>query len=253
VRTTTFNKPILARLLQNRLALFLLLLAIESLFFVTNMANSVLRAPDAGWELKIDTIDNHLTPQGVWLIPYGIGFVFAMLIPLYAAYVMPIKLFRQFLFSMGIAALLSYVIYMALPTYVMKPTPDMVPGDNVFSQLLRGIYETDNAYSTHNAAPSQHVFYAILNACFMIRFRPRARTFGLWTALAALISASALLTRQHHSPDLITGYLMAIFAYYVGLWAGEYVTERLDDEHAPVVAPSWRLIRRAERTRADSI
>jgi len=246
-------KPWLARLFKNRLALFLALLAIQSLFFVTNTANSLLREPDDGVELKIAFIDNHLTPGGIWLIPYVIGFFFAALIPWWAAHNMPIKLYRQFILSMALAALFSYAVYILFPTYVVKPTASDVPGRDIFSQLLRLVYETDNAYSTHNAAPSQHVFYAVINMCFVIRFRPSPRVFWTWTTLAALITASALLTRQHHSPDLITGYIVAIGAYWAGLRLGEWVTDRLDDEFHPALAPARRLLLRRRTIRADSI
>lgn len=234
------------RIFQSRLTLFLILVGIQSLFFVTNMANSMLREPDDGWELKIGFIDNHLSPAGLWLIPYTIGFFFAALIPLWAAYNMPIKLYRQYVLGMAVAALFSYVIYMLLPTYVVKPTADQVPGNDIFSQMLRHAYTADNAYSTHNAAPSQHVFYALINMCFMIRFRPTRRTFWFWSILGALITASALLTRQHHSPDLIAGYVVAIAAYWIGLYLGERITRRLDDEHILYAAPlpRWQLPRR---------
>ncbi|NLX11772.1 MAG: phosphatase PAP2 family protein [Chloroflexi bacterium] len=237
------TKDLLVRILRNRLALFAILLIIQSLFFVTNMANSLLREPDDGWELKIAAIDNHLSPMGIWLIPYAVGFLLAALLPLWAAFYMPIKLYRQFILAMGVAAVFSYIIYIVFPTYVVKPRPEDVPGSDILSVLLRTAYEADNAYSTHNAAPSQHVFYAIINACFMIRFRPRPRVFWVWTTLAALISASALLTRQHHSPDLIAGYLTAAGAYYAGLWLGERVTAWLGDEHSPLIAPWQRRLR----------
>lgn len=238
------TKVLVDRLLRNRLALFLLLLAVQSLFFVTNGLNSILRAPTEGWELKIAAVDNHLTPEPLWLLPYGIGFVFSALVPLWAAYHMPIKLYRQFILAMIIAALFSYVIYMTLPTYVTKPLASDVPGNDLFAQLLRHLYEADNTFSTHNAAPSQHVFYALIITCFMIRFRPRARTFWFWSLLASLITVSALFTRQHHSPDLIAGYMVAVGAYYAGLYLGARVTERLEDEHAPIVVSAGPLRRR---------
>ncbi len=246
---TTRTFP-LARLMQNRLALFLILLVIEAQFFVINMLNSQLRAPTDGWELIIPAIDNHLSPQGIWLIPYMVGFVLTAALPFWAAFVMPNKLFRQFVFSMAFAALVSYAIYIAVPTYVTKPSPQEVHGNDLFSVMLRNSYKLDAAASTHNAAPSQHVFYAIINMCYMIRFRPRPRVFIVWVTLGTLISASTLMTMRHNSPDLITGYLLALLAYSVGLWLGEWVTALLGDEHAPIQRPSLASLgirRRAPR------
>ena len=77
----------------------------------------------------------------------------------------------------------------------------------------------------------------------MIHFRPRKRVFIFWTLLAALISASALLTMRHNSPDLIAGYLVAVGAYYVGLYAGDRITQWLGDEECPVILPviDWQI------------
>jgi len=238
------------RLVQNRLALFLALLAIEGLFFVTNGLNSVLRAPTDGWELVLQPYDDQITPNGYWLIPYFVGFAFAALIPLWAAFVMPITLYRQYIFAMASAALVSYALYMLFPTYVTKPAPEEVPGSDFFAEMLRSTYELDAAASTHNAAPSQHVFYALINMAFVIRYRPRPRVFGLWVLLGALISASTVLTQRHNLPDLITGYAMAVAAYYAGLWLGERVTQRLGDAEQAYPIPLGPLGRRVRRLRA---
>ncbi|WP_162909533.1 phosphatase PAP2 family protein [Aggregatilinea lenta] len=219
---------------------------------MTNGLNSTLRAPTDGWELKIAAVDNHLTPQGIWLIPYAIGFVCTALVPLWAAYRMPIKLYRQFILAMIVAALFSYVLYMAVPTYVVKPHATDVAGNDIFSQLLRHLYDADNDFSTHNAAPSQHVFYAIIIMCFMIRFRPNSRSFITWTIMGALVTVSALLTRQHHSPDLIAGYAVAVGAYYAGLALGERATFRLGDEAVPLEMSFGPLARRLRTRRTMS-
>lgn len=225
------------RVFQNRLMLFLGLFVIQMQFFTINFVNSQLLAPTDGWELKIGWIDNRLTPHAVWLIPYMLGFFLAALIPLWGMYHMPNTLYRQFIFAMAVAALFGYAIYIVFPTYVTKPAPTQVRGDGLLTQLLRFSYELDDAASTHNAAPSQHVFYAILNMCFMIRFRPRPRVFLAWIALAALITASTLLTMRHRSPDVISGYLVAVGAYYAGLYLGRRVTGWLGDADGPIVVP----------------
>ena len=110
----------IARLFQNRLLLLSLLFIIQLQFFVINMLNARLRQPDSGWELKIGIVDNNLTPDGWWLIPYTIGFFCSIIVPLWAMFFMPSKLFRQFLLAMMVAALFSYAIYLLIPTYVVS-------------------------------------------------------------------------------------------------------------------------------------
>ncbi len=234
------RKPLMQRLLRNRWAMATLLAALQAQFFVINALNARLRAPTEGWELQIAAIDQHLTPRGVWLVPYGLGIVLTVLVPLWALLHMPTLLYRQYLFALTTALVVGYVVYIFLPTYVTKPAPQEVPGNDFFARLLRRSYEADAAFSTHNAAPSQHVFYAVLNACFVIRFRPRWRVLAVWATLATLITASTVLTARHNTPDVITGYALAVLAYYAGLWLGRVVTEALGDADAPPPNPPLR-------------
>lgn len=231
----------------------MILLAVEFQFFTINLLNTYLRHPTDGWELKFNVVDNHLTPHPIWLIPYFIGFFFAALIPLWALLHMPIQLYRQFILSMVIAGTFSYTIYILLPTYVTKPVPDEVPGHSFFADRLRDTYKADAEASSHNAAPSQHVFYALLNMCFMIRWRPQKRVFAFWATLATLIIASTLLTQRHNTPDAITGYAVAVGAYYAGCGLGARVTAVLGDEDTPITLSALtrrvqtRLRRRSAR------
>ena len=234
------RKPLVQRLLTNRWAVAGLLMLLQAQFFVINALNAQLRAPTDGWELQIAAIDRHLTPHGIWLVPYGLGIVLTVLVPLWALLNMPTLLYRQYVFALFTALMIGYAIYIFLPTYVTKPAPQDVPGDGFFARLLRQSYEADAAFSTHNAAPSQHVFYAVLNACFVIRFKPRRRVFLLWTTLATLITASTVLTARHNTPDVITGYALAVLAYYVGLWLGRAFTEALGDAETPPPNPPLR-------------
>lgn len=238
---TSGATSLVRRLFQNRLALFLALLLIQLQFFTINLLNAQLRDPTDGWELKIAAIDNHLTPNGLWLIPYSVGFVLSALVPLWAMFTMPNRLYRQFILAMAAAALAGYLVYILFPTYVTKPAPEQVPGEHALAEILRDSYEVDAAASTHNAAPSQHVFYALINMCFVIRFRPTRRVFLTWVTLGALISASTVLTMRHNSPDLISGYLFAVGGYYAGLFLGGRVTDWLGDAGGPIVLPELTL------------
>ncbi len=236
---TILHKPWIKAILQNRLALYAILMVIELQFFSINMLNTTLREPTDGWELKIDVIDNNLTPNGYWLLPYFMGLAFASLIPLWGMLTMPNRIYREFVLALALALTFSYVVYILVPTYVVKPAPDAVPGDDWFARLLRRTYEADAAASSHNAAPSQHVFYALLNMCFMIRFRPTQRTFWIWTGLGTLITVSTLTTMRHNSPDLITGFMVAVVMYYAGVYLGGRLTDALADDDDPIRLPGW--------------
>ena len=234
------RKPPVQHLFKNRWAVAGLLMLLQAQFFVINALNARLRAPTDGWELRIAAVDSHLTPHGIWLVPYGLGIALTVLMPLWAMWNMPTLLYRQYVFALVTALVIGYAIYIFLPTYVTKPAPEDVPGDGLFARLLRHSYEADAAFSTHNAAPSQHVFYAVLNACFVIRFKPRLRVFLLWTTLATLITASTVLTARHNTPDVITGYALAVLAYYAGLWLGRTFTDALGDAETPPPHPPLR-------------
>ena len=95
----------------------------------------------------------------------------------------------------------------------------------------------------------------MLNMCFMIQFRPRPRVFWLWVTLATLISASTLMTMRHNSPDLITGFAVAVLAYYAGMWLGARITEKLGDGDAPITMPgrAWIVQRRQTRSEASQM
>lgn len=242
-----------ARLFQNRLALFLLLLGIQLIFLVINGLNAQLRAPTEGWEIRFPPVDDHITPHGAWLIPYFIGFFFTALVPLWAMFNMPNLLYRQFVLAMGLAALFSYVIYIFLPTYTTNPAPSEITGKDIFSWALRTTYESNETASSHNSSPSQHVFYALLNACFMIRFRPRPRVFWAWTVLAALILASTVLTKQHNVPDIVTGSATAIVMYYAGLALGQRITDRLGDADDPIRLPAFLQFERRPSRRTPGV
>ncbi len=135
---------------------------------------------------------------------------------------MPNKIYRQFVLAVALALMFSYVhLYsVSRPTW-SNPAPDRVSGDDMFARALRRTYEADAAISSHNAAPSQHVFYALLNMCFMIRLPTSLRVCSwFWVILAALICVSTLATMRHNTPDVIGGYLVAIGAYYCRDCAG---------------------------------
>jgi protein-tyrosine phosphatase len=99
-----------------------------------------------------------------------------------------------------------FFLLMPLQSAFIRPAPSGIMGP-LFSLL----HFFDHPY---NLFPSLHITLGtILWAHYIKRTRPLFRRFlHLWFALIAL---STLLTWQHHSPDLIGGFALAILCLYL--------------------------------------
>lgn len=88
-----------------------------------------------------------------------------------------------------------------------------VTGLDWASTLLRFLYANDRA---NNAFPSGHMYFAVLLAYFVTRWKPRL----LWFAalLVILVVGSTLFTGQHYVLDLVGGALFATVGISIGMW-----------------------------------
>ncbi len=121
-----------------------------------------------------------------------------------------IRVYDSAALSMITALLVSYTFYLLVQSYVARP---VVTGDDLFSQLLRGVYRGDNPY---NDFPSLHVSISTVLAIHWWRFNRRAG----WVAAvwAIVVIASTQLVHQHYLADVAGGLLVAFGASWV--WRG---------------------------------
>jgi membrane-associated phospholipid phosphatase len=119
-------------------------------------------------------------------------------------------LYQAFVFSLLTVMLVSYVVYIVYPTYVVRPS---VHGDDWLNQMIAFLYLNDRA---NNAFPSGHAYNTVLIALFWWRWLPRQR--WLWLTITVVVLLSTLYTRQHNLPDLLGGILFAWLGYRLGLW-----------------------------------
>ena len=145
------------------------------------------------------------------VVPYLLGNVLFIGLPIWAAIRARPHEFEAYTVSILLATAVSYVIYLVFPTFVTRPE---ITSTDVFSRAIIILYQTDRAY---NAAPSGHAFYTVLSFLYLGRWKPNFRP--IWVAVAALILASTLLTRQHYVLDLVSGLALAILAYTTGHFA----------------------------------
>jgi membrane-associated phospholipid phosphatase len=189
--------------LRGRLAWVVALFAVQLLYFPINrtvQGGVVLSTP---W-------DAYFSLRPVWVIPYLLSLVWWGACFVWAAWKMEDALFQAFAIGLIAVMLASYVVYIAYPTYVVRPSP---VGDDLLTRMVQILYENDRV---NNAFPSGHTYNTVLIALFWWRWRPRQR--WLWLAITAVVLLSTLYTCQHNLPDLGGGIVFAWLGYRFGLW-----------------------------------
>lgn len=145
-------------------------------------------------------------------------------IPLLPALSVPYLLYLPFLFftavhgvmatkewkrvgtSLIIVQLVACVIYYFYQTHVPRPA---VIGTDVFSDLVRFIYASDQPYNTF---PSLHVAHSTVSLYWWRRLYPK--WFPAAFVLTALIYVATVSLKQHYVVDLPSGALLAA----AGIW-----------------------------------
>jgi membrane-associated phospholipid phosphatase len=181
-----------------------IILASMLLYFPIN------RLMQGGAQLSLP-LDQDIPFYPPFIIPYLLGNLIFVGLPLWAAIRARSGEFEAFAVSLLLATIVSYIVYITFPTYVARP--DIMSGD-VFSNAISTLYQTDRSY---NAAPSGHAFYSTLSFLYLVRWKPQYRL--VWLVAWLIILASTLLIRQHNILDLASGLALAAVAYILGSYA----------------------------------
>lgn len=119
------------------------------------------------------------------------------------------KLLWHMAIAFILAGVISAIIYVIWPTYVIRPE---VTAIDTFSNMVRDLYATDAPY---NALPSGHTFYTLLCFFFYLKL-VRNKTLKILIGIFSfLIIASTLFTKQHYFLDPIGGAIFAVLIYLI--------------------------------------
>lgn len=194
---------------KRRFVWLVIILAFIMLYFPIN------RLIVGGWVLSLP-VDEYIPLYPPALVPYLLGSLLFVGFPIWAAVSSQTREFEAYLISLFAATLISYVAYLALPTYVIRPE---ITSQDYFSEAIALLYQNDYP---HNAAPSGHTFYTLISFLYIRRWRPKLQIASLIVAI--LIITSTLLTKQHYVLDMITGLILGFMAYR----AGRYIQRKWD-------------------------
>jgi len=151
--------------------------------------------------------DENIPLIPVFVVPYLIGIVFWIFSIIFINLKGEKTIVKRFNIAIILASILSVLIYIIYPTYVIRPE---ITSTDVFSNILNFIYANDRVF---NAAPSGHTFYTIL--CLLSLWKVTPKYQAVWFVLSVLIIAATLFTKQHNFLDMIFGFLFALLVYFV--------------------------------------
>lgn len=172
------------------------------LYLTTNrLPHNARRAVVLKWP-----IDDKLPFMPVFILPYCAWFVFIAAVFFWLIFDRRQKrhIYRHTA-AILIAMLISTIIFILYPTHVPRPA---VEENDFFSRLVLAIYSADEPY---NCFPSLHVAVAVISGITLYRYGPKRIGFRVLTAiLIFLIALSTVLTKQHYTPDVIGGLILAL-------------------------------------------
>lgn len=151
----------------------------------------------------VTIVDQWIPFMPVWIIPYVLWYLFLPGVLLLLA-IRDKKACTRALLTQIMGIITCYIMYSIFQTTV--PRPD-VPGTDVFSVLVRGIYSIDEPY---NAFPSIHV----LGASALMLATYGAKNIGKWVnlgvqILGTLIILATVFVKQHVVLDMLAGLILA--------------------------------------------
>lgn len=147
------------------------------------------------WDHAIPFVKYFALPYSVW--------IFYIYVCVIYFFMKDIRVYYRALLTYTICACICYCIYSVFQTTM--PRPEVV-GNDVFSQLMRFLYNRDEPY---NCFPSIHVFssYMVFRLTVASGFRNR-RNLTLIGGMSSLIIASTLFIKQHAIADGVAGIVL---------------------------------------------
>jgi membrane-associated phospholipid phosphatase len=149
------------------------------------------------WDTRLPTL-----PWMIW--PYMLYYVLVF---------SPVALARRWVQIAELAVAYFSVTAVAWALYVMWPVRMVYPAlgcGGLSCRILVDLYQADQGV---NVMPSQHAAHAILAAMFCYSYRSRFAPLVLAGAL--LVSAAAVLTKQHYLVDVPAGLLLGVAGWWL--------------------------------------
>lgn len=142
----------------------------------------------------------------VWIYNLWYPYLF---VSLYFVYKNNKDQFLHFLFSTALGTIICDIIFIILPTYVVRPA---ITGTGLSAFLLDVTYYFDTP--ALNCFPSAHCLFCFIYIITIIFSKNISKTFKAFTIITnTLIILSTLFIKQHSLFDVMGSFIIAIIAY----------------------------------------
>jgi membrane-associated phospholipid phosphatase len=153
----------------------------------------------------VDTpIDAWIPLVPVFVVPYLLFFLY-VIGSVVVLFFDPSDRYYRLVWTVFVGMVVATAVFYYYPTYMDRPT---LIGGGAFLDVLRFVYANDAPY---NCLPSTHVFYSIVAFYHLYRWKPNAkRSQTLSFLFCLLVCVSTVLVKQHHTPDILAGFALAV-------------------------------------------
>ena len=157
-------------------------------------------------------LDDYIPFCEIFIIPYYLWFAYVAFALLLVFFTDKTQYYNAcaFLFT----GMTVFLIVSTLWPNGQHLRPFTMPRDNIFTQMVEGLYRTD---TPTNIWPSIHVFNSIgahlaIRNCRILKDRKGIRLASVILAISIIVSTVFL--KQHSVFDMLTAFVMALILYY---------------------------------------
>lgn len=178
------------------------------IYMVTGAINARLPA----YDLTIHGFDDKIPVVPAFTVIYILSFVFWFVGPIVAA-----KADKRYFFNYVMSAVIGIAVggifYLAIPTTNIRPE---ITGTDVFSKLLKFIYDMDGGARPTNLFPSYHCMLSIY--CYLGVMNRKEVHIGYRIGcliMAILVCISTQVLKQHYIVDFILGLALCLLTFFL--------------------------------------
>jgi len=156
-------------------------------------------------------IDDHIPFLEIFIIPYLLWFAYIAVVIIYLIFQDKSGYYKACIF-LGTGMTIFLIISTLWPNgHLLRPT--IMPRDNIFTQLIENLYNTDTAT---NLWPSIHVYNSIGAHLAVVHSKKMENKRGIRIAsliLSTSIILSTMFIKQHSVFDVLTAFALATIMY----------------------------------------